>query len=340
MVSVGSGCAPEADAEAVEDALEDVSGCPLPHTSGPEPELLATGVPAPAAIALDEEFVWFTASAGSSVGRVARDGSAPPEVFADELAFPIAIAVDETRVYVSTGAGVIWAIERDSRTRTEFVTGQARPQDLLRVGTGLYWANEGTAGGTIHDPVFNHDAGFAALELDHLDRDGDTPRMLLVGEDWARGLSIAEGVAYGVVSSAGDTRIMAMPLAGGAPWVVAHVAGAVRDVAVHDGYVYWTRPLACAVRRVAAQGGPVETVALDQNVPQMIWADEQGLVWTNGGRFGADYQGSSVMAADADGHGQRVIAAGHNAFALVVSGDEVFFSNNELDGQIARAARW
>lgn len=322
--------------KAYEDTLKDGSECPTPTAAGPPPQLLATAIPAPAAIALDEQRVWFTAYAGGSIGSVPRDGSAAPEVFVEGIAFPTGIAVDDISVYVATASGTIFRIDRHTRVRTELVTHQARPHDLLRIDDRLYWANEGTAGGTLHEPVFNHNAGFFEMALD-----AEVPRTLLEGEDWARGLVVAEGVAYGAVSSPErGHRIMAVPLDDQPARIVATVGGAIRGVAVHGGYVYWTRPLACAIRRAPVHGGPVESVATGENVPQMIGADDSGLVWTNAGSLSKDFAGSQVVTADANGGGRQVIAAGRNAFVLVATDLDVFFSNNDLEGDIARASRF
>jgi hypothetical protein len=318
------------------DPVMDMAGCPRSSVPGPEPRILATNVPAPAALALDDQYVWFVAYAGGSIGRVLRNGTAPPEVFIDSIDFPTSIAVDEGAVYYSTGSGSIVRVDLATEETTELATDQGQPHALVRAGDHLYWTNQGTFGGDLHNLLPNDDAGVSEVPIDA----GETPLALIEGEEAARGLAIADGVAFTSVYNPEDgRRIVAVGLEDRSTRTIATVSGAVGALAAHGDAVYWTRPLACAIQRAPVSGGQVESVASGENIPQLVIADERGLVWTSSGSLPYDFEGSEVVVANTDGGARRVVAAGRDAYALAVDGADIFFTNNDVDGQVAAAAR-
>lgn len=329
-------CGSSTSEPSFDDSVTDHSDCSIDDEPGPAPVLLATGVPAPSAIDLDDNFIWFAAFVDGSVGRALRDGTGPPEVFMDGIPSPTAVVANDDAVFVTTAPGSILRIDKQTAQSVELASGQARPQHLILLDDELLWVNEGTGSLGPSGPVPDGNAGLHKISLTN----PNDAEALLLGEDWAGGFAVDNRVAYMAVASDGQgTRVVAVPLDGGAPWTIATVAGALRGVAAYGGYVYWTRPLACAVHRATAEGGPVERIAPNENMPSFIVADELGVVWTNSGRQSQGFAGSQVVAALWDGSDRHSISIGRNAYAVVADGSAVFFSNNELDGDVARVTR-
>lgn len=323
-----SGDSPEGD-------LPEGSGCPVSTEVGPAPRLLATQVPSPAALALDASSVWFTAYSRGSIGYVDKLGASGPTAAIAGLVFPTGLAVDDAAVYFATAGGAVQRQSRSDGSLVELAAGQPRPEILWLDGDRLYWINRGTDGGHIHEPRPHHDAGLARVSTQ-----GGPVEVLYTGEDEVSDLAIARGVAYlAAYHAERGSRILAIPLDGGSPSVLAEEAGALSGIAVHGDFVYWTRPLACAIRRMPIAGGSPQTIAAEENVPRRIAADEHGIVWSATGTLGDDFQGSEIVAADHDGAQRRVLAAARHGWALALTADNVYFTNNHEDGDVAAADR-
>jgi hypothetical protein len=319
-----------------DEVLLDGAGCPVPAAPGPAPRLLATQVPSPAALALDGTSVWFTAYAGGAIGRVPRQGGATPAPVIGPIPFPTGLAVDDAAVYFTMGRGAVQRWDRAQGSLVELAVDQPRPQRPWLDGETLYWINRGTDSGHIHDPRPNHDGGLARVSTH-----GGPVEVLHTGEDTVSDLAIAGGVAYLTsLHREEGPRILAVPLDGGAPFVVSREHGGLSGIAVHGDFVYWTRPRACAIRRASIHGDLPRTIATDENVPGRIAADGEGLVWSNAGSFGKDFEGSEIVAAELDGSGRRVLAAARNGWALALTPDAVYFTNNHhTTGDVAVADR-
>ena len=94
------------------------------------------------------------------------------------------------------------------------------------------------------------------------------------------------------------------PLRGGPARVLAqHATAAAKDgcdgrarIAVDATHVYWTRPCAGSVVRVAKQGGVLETVASGQAEPCAIAVTDGDVLWTNHGTALRGHRDGSVVS--------------------------------------------
>ena len=148
----------------------------------------------------------------------------------------------------------------------------------------------------------------SSIDAPRIDAGGASSGVTLWSGGCPAGLAVDETRVYWADPGAGE--IFAMPKAGGSPTVLATAQDRPSGIAVSDGYVYWTNSGEPAeagfnptgngtVKKVAAGGGPVATLAADLVSPRALTVQGAGVFFTtawfniavvpiDGGFVGAD----------------------------------------------------
>lgn len=227
----------------------------LPNAGGAA-VTLASEQSYPGAVALDEGFVYFTAD--GEVRKVARDGSggvvtiASAQTFAPELASARSVlAVGGGWVYWATTESTQFGVRRaalDGSTIESFVTTPSPARAIAPSGATVYVACGsvpgvdvlGASGSILAVPA---SGGAAAV----LAKDQADPSALVIDDAYAYWTNWGTVVASGVY--AGESAILRLPLAGGAPESVA-TADAARALALDAADVYWSQSGAASPARI------------------------------------------------------------------------------------------
>jgi hypothetical protein len=254
---------------------------------------------------------------------------------------PYSVVVDATRMYWSrtftAGAASIRVAPLAGGPASDLFTGLNTPHTLVRDDRNLYWTQITDNGGIWRAPL-----------------DGSAlPAQIASLQAQPHGLAIDGANLYwtnfaGTGEIPADT-IVKMPLAGGAPQVLAsnqndaaspsHVA-APNNLAVDDRFVYWTNwrefgsvmrvPIAGGTPECIAGAGP-ECVVPVQTFPYGIAVDRRNLYWTTNGTT----SGGTVMKQPLDGGPAVTLARNQIAppFTIAVDDTWVYWSNYDATGK-------
>jgi hypothetical protein len=135
-----------------------------------------------------------------------------------------------------------------------------------------------------------------------------------------------------------DQGVMAMPLAGGAPMLLASSPGGNSLVRSDGANVFWTSQAQGTVSRVAIGGGPVAVLAMGQNAPLGIALDASTVYFTSAmGTFSVPKLGGMVTQISG-GSGGGIVTDGTNVYWVNPTGGEVSSSPGQelvAEGQMA-----
>jgi hypothetical protein len=246
-----------------------------------------------------------------------------------------AIAVDGTSVYFVNGGvptGSTPGIDKlptSGGSSTGITSGQTAPSALALDASHVYWTTWGDAGtgGTLKSAptggppsttLASNLSGPAAVAVDAVNvyfTEGTAGRVSKVPLAGGTPVVLASDLAFpgaiavdaqdiywvengtdGRPSPAGDTKIVSMPIGGGARTTLATagVRASGSDLTLVGDTVYWTFSVyetiegksVCTLGKVLSvpkAGGPTKTLASGQDGPTAIVADPTAVYWTNAG---------------------------------------------------------
>jgi sugar lactone lactonase YvrE len=154
----------------------------------------------------------------------------------------------------------------------ELASGQAQPLRIVIDATHVYWVNQGAPGAVMRRRL-----------------DDGAPETVWSVAKIPGGIALdADAIYWSQLENGGSVFRLAKAQVGtsAAPQELATGQGGSIGVAVDATHVYWTTP--GTVRRVPKQGGALQTLARDQELPFSLLVDVGRLFWTN-------YQGGQVM---------------------------------------------
>jgi len=171
------------------------------------------------AIALDENFVYWTTEAGC-VFRGDKSGGDPEEVNCAE-GIPVALAVNENGVYWGTVDGVLYgASTTPGGVVDKLADGESFDAGLLADQTYLFWANED------------------ARDIRRLKRSGGLPQVVEAGQFSVASMNQDRFFLY--FSSLADGSIRKVPKQGGLLRVMSTGHADPTDIAVSSEVIFWT----------------------------------------------------------------------------------------------------
>jgi hypothetical protein len=285
-----------------------------------QPVLLARDVTAPNTIAVDQDWVFFTARAPNqylALYRVPKSGGSPT-IFTTELSDELALAVDDAGVYVVQGGSVV-RFAKDGPTPRDggaFALGSLPVQcdpcgcsynsgPMALDGTAVYTQGyaipltgvpDGGLGRYVGFPIgpFAIDDArvyFMTGGITSVPKTGLMDAGTLLVVDFASALAVDATQVYWANSTAGAVRSApkARPSDGGTGTSLAVGQDQLQDVAVDANYVYWaasgTGPGGGVIGACPLTGCPgnEHLLASLQARPMHLATDAVAIYWTNGG---------------------------------------------------------
>jgi sugar lactone lactonase YvrE len=306
---------------------------------------LATGLPEPNGIALDADAVYWTDSSTGSVLRVAKTGGAAANLFGGSpqdssttVSRASGIAVDSRFVYwADPNGGFVAKVPKAGGTPVMLTMGQSDPTFVAVDATNIYWA-QGTNGGS------------STASLLRMPLNGGVP-VTLASMTSPEGIALDATHVYwtdgGTLNAKNqsnhDGAVMRVPIAGGAPEVLASGLLQPSGIAVDAASVYWTSNPDRTVMKVSLRGGMPMTIASAQSVQGGLAVDGANAYWT----IFLDPQGNGgVMTAPLAGGPSRELAGDQFYIPANIAVDEssVYFTSPGGDplnpqGTIVKIAR-
>lgn len=280
------------------------------------PVELATDQNAPAGIALDSTYVYYTVTRTGVVARVPKTGGPAPQVLASGLNWPRSIAVAGNKLYFSDGNQIFVMNTDGSNAPIPFYTDIESDQVIFEVvtdGSYLAWFSHdhvqmapigsssvsrvysGFPGGASAIGLGDGTLFFGALGvvedngwIRYYATDGSISPTSVAGmQDHPTGIAFDEGTVYWVNegSSTEDGEIWASTYSNGefgAPRALASGQARPHGILVDSNWVYWTNVEDGTVRRIAKSGtGNAQTLASNQRMPWTMAQDSTAIYWTN-----------------------------------------------------------
>jgi hypothetical protein len=133
------------------------------------PTVLASGLPRPRGIAIDDAYVYWaneglsTNPNGGTVMRVPKRGGRA-ETIASQQGAPVYLATDTTTLWwTSRGDGVVMTWSKSGGAAQVFADAQAGAWDIAVDDSGVYWTTWGPSGAVSMCPKSGCDAGVVVL---------------------------------------------------------------------------------------------------------------------------------------------------------------------------------
>jgi hypothetical protein len=226
------------------------------------------------AFVMDAENIYFSESSGGySTGPIALAplaGGAPVHL-ASSLGFTGAVAADATNVYwVDDDQGTVNAVPIAGGPSRVVASGLHTPDGIAVKGSTLYVTD---AGGDL----FAVPAAGGAVST--LVAGPGVPSGVFAAE-YSAALAVDDEHVYFAACPAGgrgQPSLYQVPVAGGAPSVLAHSCAT--GIQIDQGNVYWVARDEGTVNRVPARGGPVQVLARDQVFPVGPAIDATHVYW-------------------------------------------------------------
>lgn len=169
--------------------------------------------------------------------------------------------------------------------------------------------------------------------LERVRVDGSPVETIASGLDHPAALAVGDTHAYVTEPDAG--RIERIALDGGARQVMA-TGHRPLDVALDQGFVYWTDFVAGTVQRMPRGGGPVQVIAPNEGHPSHLALDDAFVYWTTRGEGNND---GTVVRACKDGRLPEYLALGENKPSVIrVQGGVAFWiDSSEWDSYLCQS---
>ena len=179
------------------------------------------------------------------------------------------------------------------------------------------------------------DAGSDASASDAPAGDGNAGAIVTLATAQANPLGVAvDGENLYWTTNQG---VMAMPLSGGAPMLLASSPGGNSLVRSDGANVFWTSQAQGTVSRVAIGGGPVATLAMGESAPLGIALDASNVYFTSAmGTYSVPKLGGAVTEISG-GSGGGIVSDGTNVYWVNPGGGEVLSNPGqeiEAEGQM------
>jgi sugar lactone lactonase YvrE len=246
---------------------------------GGSPSLLAPGIAR--GVATDDTHVYWTDVVAGTLSRMPLEGGAA-ETLADDLYFPWAITVDANSVYLVLGyeSSAVLSVSKNGGTPETLASsvGDAYiPWSIAVDDSSVYWADYG--GRLLSAPKGGGNINVVASNGNYFGITKSHDRLYAF-----RG----EGTS--------SATLVDVPLDGSNEIVLASLDhGAVGTIAVDAEAIYFTNGMVAAgtVASVSRNGGAVDMLATEQDVPAGIADDEEAIYWVTAG--GAESGHGKVM---------------------------------------------
>jgi len=281
--------------DAVPPATGTVTRAPL---AGGAPTAVASEQHVPTAIALGASDVFWIEQFGGDIMKAPKTGGAPTRI-ASFNGNILELEVDDESVYwlaYDDGGPGVFKASVGGGDAVRLATGEGQVEALVVDDTHVYWADhvdetgvnrvmkapiDGGEPVVLHSQLFGNAYPDLAVGPSGVYWDGD------YGDDIG---------SDGFVS----IRLMQMPLAGGAPVLIAEEPS-IGHVAVNSKYVYWTAGVggsAGAIRKAPLSGGEVSTVVSDQVGLTAFAVDDSNVCWLTFGNGAASGDVTCRKACD------------------------------------------
>lgn len=220
-----------------------------------------------AGLAVDDQYLYFTAYEAGRVGRIPVDGGAPFNI-ASGQSKPRGIALDEKYVYwtnigdpdaATPVPGSVARATFAGADRKTLADGQNGAYGVAVDAERVYW--------TIDKP----DGSVQSVELT-----GTAPETLATRQYFPHDIVIAFDRIYW---DANAQLLSASP--GGTPQTFVTEEEQIRGLAVDEEHVYWTTMSSVQRAPRSPATGVIEVLAADQPLPQGVAVDDKFVYWTN-----------------------------------------------------------
>lgn len=291
----------------------------------PSPDVLASGLAAPLALAVDSARAYWINTGGSpdggAVQSVALDGGS-----AVTLASPVAVgiwgvdflALDATQVYWTDGVTVT-SVPKGGGTAATVATATGYggyPRGLAVQGGSAIW---GWGQGALKGP-FYHEVVATPL-------DGGPPTTLSDGIGFVHAMAVDEA---GVCLDNNDT-IEVLPFDGGAPAILCS-SSAAANLATGTDHIAWTwsGQAGAAMTSAPRDGGAPATLAANGWAPGSIVDDGTSLYWILTSALGSQ---GVILRSRIDGSSPEVLACDPSTpTSLAVDATSVYWTSSDATG--------
>ena len=266
------------------------------------PRVLASGLGAPAGVAVDFANVYWTDTGDGNVLSIPRLGGTPTTLASGQNQ-PFGITVDATSVYWTNEGGTVMSVPVGGGPATTLASAQSMPFLITVDSSSVYWTNAISGGSVMSVPLL-----------------GGVATTLASGQNLPSGIAVDATSVYWTEFNAGN--LWSVPLGGGTPSLLASSQGAPNDIGVDATSAYWTDETSGAVMSVAKAGGgmPVAVVS-GLGVPFRIAVDATAVYWT-------DIGSGDVASAPKGGGAATVLASGLvYPRGIVVDATSVYFAD-------------
>jgi len=319
VVSCGESSLEPDDAGAGTDAAPDA-----PRDSGADaaggPVTIASSVPTPRGIAVDDTSVYWTSEGDSTVSKAPLAGG-PSTILAMNQDEPVAIAVNATTVYWVDGHGQsLHSVPKGGGVDTTLSSAEAYCPDVALDSASVYW--------------------ICGTTIDRMPLGGGAVTTLAMGQSSPSSLAVNATGVYWTNSGpssglgAGIGSVNSVPLGGGSVATLSAQEPYPFAIAVDATSVYWIDEAASgSVKKVGIGGGAVTTLASGEPTPYAIAIDASSVYWADLADTGA------IKKVPLAGGAVTTLATPSNPWSIAVGASDVYWTTDSPLGEVAGASK-